>query len=92
MATHKDVDLVVSAIAGSPGLVPTMAAIEAGKSVGLASKEPIVMAGRLLMAEARKRIPNLNLIIAGSDIHSMGDFYRKMISDAFAGGKGQLEK
>jgi D-inositol-3-phosphate glycosyltransferase len=35
----------------------------------------------LSLVEAKKSIPNLNLIIAGSDKHSMGDFYRKMISD-----------
>jgi 1-deoxy-D-xylulose-5-phosphate reductoisomerase len=55
VAIRKDVDLVLSAIVGSTGLRPTMAAIEAGKQIALASKEPVVMAGELLMAEVRKR-------------------------------------
>ena len=54
VATYKGVALVVSAIVGSSGLVPTMAAIEAGKQVALASKEPIVMAGKLIMSEVER--------------------------------------
>ncbi|MDE3117554.1 MAG: 1-deoxy-D-xylulose-5-phosphate reductoisomerase [Nitrospirota bacterium] len=48
-------DLVISAIVGGAGLVPTLAAIQAGKQVALANKEPMVMAGRLMQEEARKR-------------------------------------
>ena len=48
------VDLVVSAMVGSAGLVPTMAAVEAGKSVALANKESLVMAGELVMGTARE--------------------------------------
>ena len=55
VATYKGVGLVVSAIVGSSGLIPTMAAIEAGKEVALASKEPVVMAGKLLMNEVERR-------------------------------------
>lgn len=55
VAVRKDVDLVLSAIVGSAGLTPTMAAIEAGKQIALASKEPVVMAGELLMAEVTRR-------------------------------------
>lgn len=47
-------DLVVSAIVGGAGLMPTLAAIRAGKCVALANKEPMVMAGRLMQEEARK--------------------------------------
>ena len=47
-------DLVVSAIVGGAGLMPTLAAIRAGKRVALANKEPMVMAGRLMQEEARK--------------------------------------
>ena len=54
VATYKGIALVVSAIVGSSGLVPTMAAIEAGKQVALASKEPIVMAGKLIMSEVER--------------------------------------
>ncbi|MBI5197316.1 MAG: 1-deoxy-D-xylulose-5-phosphate reductoisomerase [Nitrospirae bacterium] len=54
VATHPDVDLVVSAIVGSAGLIPTLAAIKAGKDIALANKETLVMAGELVTAEARK--------------------------------------
>ncbi|HVT36794.1 MAG TPA: 1-deoxy-D-xylulose-5-phosphate reductoisomerase [Nevskiaceae bacterium] len=45
---------VMSAIVGAAGLVPTLAAVRAGKRVLIANKEPLVMAGALLMAEAQK--------------------------------------
>ncbi|MBM4122620.1 MAG: 1-deoxy-D-xylulose-5-phosphate reductoisomerase [Nitrospira sp.] len=48
-------DLVISAIVGGAGLVPTLAAIEAGKQVALANKEPMVMAGQLMQEKARAR-------------------------------------
>lgn len=54
MASLKDVDLVVSAIVGSDGLIPTYTAIRNGKHVALANKESLVMAGKIVMNEARK--------------------------------------
>lgn len=48
-ATHEAVDMVVSAIVGAAGLMPTMAAIEAGKDIALANKETLVTAGPLVM-------------------------------------------
>ena len=54
-ATDTGGDLVVSAIVGGAGLLPTMGAIAAGKDVALANKESLVMAGHLVMAEAGKR-------------------------------------
>ena len=53
-ATLAEADLVISAIVGAAGLVPTLAAIRAGKSIALANKEPMVMTGRLIRDEARK--------------------------------------
>jgi len=53
-ATWTDANLVISAIVGGAGLLPTLAAIQAGKSIALANKEPMVMAGRLMQEEARK--------------------------------------
>ncbi len=47
--------MVVSAIVGGAGLVPTMAALRAGKTLALANKETLVMAGALVTAEARAR-------------------------------------
>jgi len=51
---NPDNDIVVSAITGINGLKPTLAAVRAGKSVALANKESMVVAGSLLRAEARK--------------------------------------
>jgi len=53
-ATLPDADLVISAIVGGAGLVPTLTAIRAGKCIALANKEPMVMAGKLMQDEARK--------------------------------------
>jgi 1-deoxy-D-xylulose-5-phosphate reductoisomerase len=52
MAAHPEVDLVVMAIAGSGALSPTLAALRAGKTVALASKEVLVMAGAVVTREA----------------------------------------
>jgi 1-deoxy-D-xylulose-5-phosphate reductoisomerase len=54
MASHAEVDLVLIATSGKAGLAPTLAAIRAGKEVALANKEVLVMAGAMVMAEARK--------------------------------------
>jgi 1-deoxy-D-xylulose-5-phosphate reductoisomerase len=54
VATHSEVDFVVSAIVGVAGLEATYEAVRAGKSVGLANKESLVAAGELLIAESRK--------------------------------------
>jgi 1-deoxy-D-xylulose-5-phosphate reductoisomerase len=59
VATMPEADIIVSAISGAAGLLPTFAAIRAGKDVALANKEALVMAGELLTREAvrkRKRI------------------------------------
>ncbi len=54
VASYGQSDFVISSIVGSAGLMPTMAAIKAGKTIGLANKETLVMAGEIVMAEARK--------------------------------------
>ncbi len=51
-ATFDQADLVISAIVGAAGLIPTLAAIQAGKDVALANKEPMVMAGQLMQQAA----------------------------------------
>src|SRR5262245_15399805 len=48
VATHPDCDFVMSATVGAVGLVPTLRAIEAKKTVGLANKETLVMAGEVM--------------------------------------------
>ena len=52
-ATLTEVDCVITAVVGMLGLKPTLAAIRAGKRIGLANKETLVCAGELVMAEAR---------------------------------------
>jgi len=54
-ATFGSADLVVSAMVGSAGLLPTLAAIEHGKAIGLANKESLVMAGEVLTRTARDK-------------------------------------
>jgi len=54
-ATGEATDMVVSAIVGAAGLMPTMAAIEAGKDVALANKETLVTAGPLVMQAVQQR-------------------------------------
>jgi 1-deoxy-D-xylulose-5-phosphate reductoisomerase len=53
-ATHPDVDVVVVAVVGTAGLAPTLAALEAGKAVALATKEALVVGGHLVMAAAKR--------------------------------------
>lgn len=55
VATHPDVDFVVSAIVGVAGLEATYEAVRAGKTVGLANKECLVAAGELITSEARRQ-------------------------------------
>ena len=55
VATHPDVDFVVSAIVGVAGLEATYEAVKAGKTVGLANKECLVAAGELITAEAKRQ-------------------------------------
>lgn len=54
-ATHPDCDTVVTAVVGMVGLLPTLAAIDAGKDIALANKETLVCAGGLVMEAARKK-------------------------------------
>ena len=55
VATEGDCDLVISSIVGFPGLLPTLSAIRAGRDVAIANKESLVVAGELLISEARNR-------------------------------------
>ena len=55
VATHPDVDLVLCASSGTAALEAVLAAIEAGKTIALANKEVLVMAGGLVMDAARRR-------------------------------------
>lgn len=54
LATLREADIVLIAIVGTAGLQPALAAIRAGKDIAVASKEILVMAGEIVMSEARK--------------------------------------
>jgi len=54
VATHPEVDQVLSAIVGAVGLIPTLSAIKTGKVIALANKESLVMAGKIMMEEAKR--------------------------------------
>ncbi len=51
-ATHDNVEMVVIAVVGAAGLLPTLAAIESGKDIALANKETLVMAGEIVIQKA----------------------------------------
>ncbi len=58
-------DMTISAIVGAAGLLPTLAAIEAGKDIGLANKETLVMAGKLVMDACKRK--NVKLLPVDSE-------------------------
>ncbi|GAG48578.1 unnamed protein product, partial [marine sediment metagenome] len=62
MASHPHADLVVVATVGTTGLAPTLAALRAGKTVALANKEVLVIAGQLITAEANRHKAELRPI------------------------------
>lgn len=81
-ATAQDADCVITAVVGMVGLKPTLAAIQAGKRIGLANKETLVCAGQLVMAQAKAH--NAQIIPVDSE-HSaiyqclMPDFSMKQV-------------
>lgn len=54
VAAAEGAEITMSAIVGAAGLLPTLAAIEAGKDIGLANKETLVMAGKIVMDSVRE--------------------------------------
>jgi 1-deoxy-D-xylulose-5-phosphate reductoisomerase len=54
ISTAHEVDVVLAAIVGGAGLIPTLQAVQAGKEVALANKEALVMAGEIFVNEAKK--------------------------------------
>ncbi len=89
VALTRDVpaDVVVSALVGAAGLLPTMAGILAGRTVALANKETLVMAGSLMTAAARQR--GVQLLPVDSEHsaifqclvgHNRGDVHRILLT------------
>ncbi len=69
-ATHADVDLVLCATSGTDGLEAVLAAIDCGKTIALANKEVLVMAGAIVMDAARRRgVPILPVDSEHNAIH-----------------------
>ena len=54
LASDPEVELVVSGIVGAAGLLPGYAAVQAGKAIAIANKEPLVLAGELFVNEAKR--------------------------------------
>ncbi|MCL2099786.1 MAG: 1-deoxy-D-xylulose-5-phosphate reductoisomerase [Oscillospiraceae bacterium] len=54
IASHERADYVINALMGQIGIMPTLAAVEAGRNIGLANKEPLVCAGELIMRRSRE--------------------------------------
>jgi 1-deoxy-D-xylulose-5-phosphate reductoisomerase len=65
VATHPEVDQVVSALVGAAGLIPTLSAIKTGKAIALANKESLVIAGKIVMEEAREK--NIRILPVDSE-------------------------
>jgi 1-deoxy-D-xylulose-5-phosphate reductoisomerase len=87
LAGQADADVVVSALVGGAGLLPTMAAIRAGRPVALANKETLVMAGSLMTAAARRAgVPLLPVDSEHSAVfqclqgHNRGDVHRILLT------------
>lgn len=55
LAGRKGADITLVSIVGAAGLMPTLCAIDSAKTVALANKEPLVMAGRIITERARRR-------------------------------------
>ncbi|RNB77467.1 1-deoxy-D-xylulose-5-phosphate reductoisomerase [Brevibacillus panacihumi] len=55
VARHPEAEFVMTAVVGSVGVAPTLAAIEEGKTIGLANKETLVCAGPVVMKAAREK-------------------------------------
>ncbi|MDR0842781.1 MAG: 1-deoxy-D-xylulose-5-phosphate reductoisomerase [Acidobacteriota bacterium] len=69
-ACHPDAEIVLSAISGAAGLLPTYHALESGKSIALANKETMVMAGELMMRKSQeKNLPILPVDSEHNAIH-----------------------
>ena len=87
LAGQVEADVVVSALVGGVGLLPTMAAIEAGRTMALANKETLVMAGRLMTTAARAH--GVSLLPVDSEHsavfqclvgHNRGDVHRILLT------------
>lgn len=98
VASLPETELVVSAIVGGAGLVPTLAAIRSKQHIALANKEPMVMAGKLMQEEARRHGVKIfpvdsehSAIFQSLEGHRIGDV-RRLILTASGGALWTLSK
>ena len=82
-ATLEEADCVVTAVSGSVGLKPTLAAIDARKRIALANKETLVCAGDLVMARAKEK---------GAEIVPVDSEHSAIFQCLTGRGKGELKK
>jgi 1-deoxy-D-xylulose-5-phosphate reductoisomerase len=83
MAAHPEVDIVLAAIVGCAGLASTHAAVSAGKTIALANKESLVVAGQLLLPIAAK---------SGSKIVPVDSEHSAVWQAALAGRRDEIER
>ena len=83
LSAEADSDYVVSAIVGAAGLLPTLAALKKGKQVGIANKEPLVMAGPLMLAAAKQ---------SGATILPIDSEHSAVFQSAHAGAKKEIRR
>lgn len=83
LAAEKESDYVVSAIVGAAGLMPTLAALKKGKQVGIANKEPLVMAGPLMFEAAKQ---------SGATILPIDSEHSAVFQAARAGGPREIRR
>ena len=82
-AVLEDAEAVITAVSGSVGLCPTLAAIQQGKRIGLANKETLVCAGTLVMREAAA---------AGAEIIPVDSEHSAIFQCLSAGHPGEIQK
>ncbi len=88
IAVLPDVDILVVATSGRAGLLPTIAALNAGKTVAIANKEVLVMAGHLVMEAAQRS--GASILPVDSEHNALWQCLRG--EDADAGGKDQVSR
>lgn len=106
LAAETGADMVLSAIVGFAGLVPTLRAVEAGKDIALANKETLVTAGKIFMDAVKRRGVRLlpvdsehcaifQSLLAGrpkGDPQALADCLRRSVLRQKAGGAQNREK
>lgn len=65
IAAYPEVEMVIVSVVGSAGVLPTISAIEAGKTIGLANKETLVAAGQIVIQKAKEK--NIEIIPIDSE-------------------------